>query len=235
MVAKINRGAEAAISSVTILPSKRKMPVEAITACMPAEAGVAEAAKAATKLPPLVNYRGDGFAEMTAEEYRRKVRHRYARTDTIAATERYGAHRQRSAIVTNWRMASVFLTDEKVKERPAPVPKAASGDAVQPIRTGATPPARTVHEPSALQQKAEKATQMDKIGVQVIAAPQLFPTPPTLAEQMARALGVERGMTVLEPSAGTGRLMPITRGDAERQINLDAHAMPLPQPVALAA
>jgi hypothetical protein len=30
-------------------------------------------------------------------------------------------------------------------------------------------------------------------------------------------------------------LMPITRGDAERQLNLDAHAMPLPQPAALAA
>lgn len=131
VVAKINRGAEAAISSVTILPSKRKMPVEAITACMPAEAGVAEAAKAATKLPPLVNYRGDGFAEMTADEYRRKVRSQHARTETIAATESHGAHRQRSAIVTNWRMASVFLTDEKVKERPAPVPKAASGDTVQ--------------------------------------------------------------------------------------------------------
>jgi hypothetical protein len=30
-------------------------------------------------------------------------------------------------------------------------------------------------------------------------------------------------------------LMPITRGDSERQLNLDAHAMPLPQPAALAA
>ena len=30
-------------------------------------------------------------------------------------------------------------------------------------------------------------------------------------------------------------IMPITRGDSERQINLDAHAMPLPQPAALAA
>ena len=30
-------------------------------------------------------------------------------------------------------------------------------------------------------------------------------------------------------------LMPITRGDSERQLNLDAHAMPLLQPAALAA
>jgi hypothetical protein len=30
-------------------------------------------------------------------------------------------------------------------------------------------------------------------------------------------------------------IMPITRSDSERQINLDAHAMPLPQPAALAA
>ena len=30
-------------------------------------------------------------------------------------------------------------------------------------------------------------------------------------------------------------IMPITRSDSERQLNLDAHAMPLPQPAALAA
>lgn len=30
-------------------------------------------------------------------------------------------------------------------------------------------------------------------------------------------------------------LMPITRSDSERQLNLDAHAIPLPQPAALAA
>jgi phospholipid N-methyltransferase len=68
-----------------------------------------------------------------------------------------------------------------------------------------------VHQASALQQKADQAAQVVRAGVQVIAAPQLFPTPPALAEQMARALDVERGMTVLEPSAGTGRLIHALR------------------------
>lgn len=44
-------------------------------------------------------------------------------------------------------------------------------------------------------------------GVQVVSAPQLFPTPDHLAERMAQLAEIEAGQSVLEPSAGTGQLL----------------------------
>lgn len=46
-----------------------------------------------------------------------------------------------------------------------------------------------------------------KHGIEVVSAPQLFPTPPALASQMVALLQIEPGHAVLEPSAGTGRLI----------------------------
>jgi len=48
-----------------------------------------------------------------------------------------------------------------------------------------------------------------KAGVQVVTAPQLFPTPPDLA---ARTVSLAIGMRLLEPSAGTGRLLEALPG-----------------------
>lgn len=55
-------------------------------------------------------------------------------------------------------------------------------------------------------------------GVQVVAAPQLFPTPVDLARRMAELAGIEPGHRVLEPSAGTGRLL-----DAVRKVQHPGH------------
>jgi len=46
-----------------------------------------------------------------------------------------------------------------------------------------------------------------KAGVQVVAAPQLFPTPAPIAARMVDLAGIEPGHRVLEPSAGTGNLL----------------------------
>lgn len=46
-----------------------------------------------------------------------------------------------------------------------------------------------------------------KAGVQIVTAPQLFPTPNDLAERMVALAEIKPGMRVLEPSAGTGRLL----------------------------
>ena len=46
-----------------------------------------------------------------------------------------------------------------------------------------------------------------KAGVTYTSAPQLFPTPPAIARRMAAAAGAAPGHRVLEPSAGTGRLL----------------------------
>ena len=51
-----------------------------------------------------------------------------------------------------------------------------------------------------------------KAGVQVVSAPQLFPTPHALAARMVDLAGLAIGMRVLEPSAGTGRLLEALPG-----------------------
>lgn len=46
-----------------------------------------------------------------------------------------------------------------------------------------------------------------KAGVQVIAAPQLFPTPPAVAARVVELADIRDGQRILEPSAGTGNLL----------------------------
>ena len=55
--------------------------------------------------------------------------------------------------------------------------------------------------------KIEEMQSALKAGVQVIAAPQLFPTPPALAERMVEEADILPGHSVLEPSAGTGAIL----------------------------
>lgn len=43
--------------------------------------------------------------------------------------------------------------------------------------------------------------------IEAVAAPCLFPTPPALARRVVELAEIEPGMTVLEPSAGTGALL----------------------------
>lgn len=50
-----------------------------------------------------------------------------------------------------------------------------------------------------------------KAGIQVVSAPQLFPTPAALAERMADLAELTAGDTVLEPSAGTGNIVKAIR------------------------
>jgi protein-L-isoaspartate O-methyltransferase len=75
------------------------------------------------------------------------------------------------------------LADEPVKARPEPKPADTQGELFEAM-------ADTL-----------------KAGVQVVSAPQLFPTPPELAEQVAQLAEIRPGHSVLEPSAGTGRLI----------------------------
>src|SRR5207253_4915938 len=46
-----------------------------------------------------------------------------------------------------------------------------------------------------------------KAGGQVITAPQLFPTPATLAARLVELAEIHEGHSILEPSAGTGALV----------------------------
>ena len=87
-------------------------------------------------------------------------------------------------------------TDES---KDAPLPKQAE--------TGAQ-----VVEPNELRTDIKAMRATVKAGVQVVSAPQLFPTPHALAARMVDLAGLAIGMRVLEPSAGTGRLLEALPG-----------------------
>jgi predicted RNA methylase len=55
--------------------------------------------------------------------------------------------------------------------------------------------------------RAQTLRQALKAGVRVVSAPQLFPTPAPLASRMVDLADVQPGQRVLEPSAGTGRIL----------------------------
>lgn len=55
--------------------------------------------------------------------------------------------------------------------------------------------------------RAQELRSALKAGVTHTSAPQLFPTPPALARRMVEAAGIAPRHRVLEPSAGTGRLL----------------------------
>jgi protein-L-isoaspartate O-methyltransferase len=100
---------------------------------------------------------------------------------------------------------AVYLTDVKRVDPPAPsAPKSAPQIATLPPEPS-TPPAPRATDLVAEDFAALKATL--KAGVQVVSAPQLFPTPPALAARMATLAGIEYKDRVLEPSAGTGNLL----------------------------
>lgn len=161
---------------------------------------------------PLCNYRNpEGF--MVSNPYRYSDKGdtlHYPQVEMTAAeyakiyTDRKGtiivdrSHRVRTAIMQSKRVA-VFITDGKTHERPAPI------DAPKPE------PPKPRLEP--LEYKAPERTAFDdlrdtlKAGVQVVSAPQLFPTPEPLARRMVELAGIEPGHRVLEPSAGTGNIL----------------------------
>jgi 16S rRNA G1207 methylase RsmC len=147
-----------------------------------------------------------------------------------------GTHRVRevmaSAIGKGNGLVVVYLTDSKLHARPdaavvkaqtekdaaaresllaKKVDEARERSLASEARRGsatlgsATRPAR--------EQEAQDGASYDalktalKAGVQVVTAPQLFPTPPVLAVRMVKLAGIESEDRVLEPSAGTGNLL----------------------------
>jgi len=191
-----------------------------------------EAAKVAAvqKLAPLCNYRTEGCIETTSEDWKRWTRCSDSYfVDKVAATPEAVEHRRRTACSSagGWKRVPVFLTDAKEALPPKPgAPKkgAARGPWTKDPADVAPPApvtfAREI-EPSALTSRApvtpkapnefEQMRESLRAGVHVVSAPQLFPTPPELAARMVEAAGIRSGMRILEPSAGTGRLLDALR------------------------
>jgi phospholipid N-methyltransferase len=149
--------------------------------------------------------------QMTSAEYA-KISNDYKAT----RISEDGTHRVRTAMRAGCKVYAVFITDSKVHPIPVPAAPAPAPAPTLPHETDTEIRARA----DALRtrvvaeaQRKDAAAPFDamkeslRAGVHVVSAPQLFPTPPALAARMAEMADIQPGDFVLEPSAGTGRLI----------------------------
>jgi phospholipid N-methyltransferase len=133
-----------------------------------------------------------------------------------------GTHRLRTCLLRDHAYHVVVLTDSKQDERPsaAAIAAQAEEDAVardlllarKIEQMQARIEASKARAPEREQAAAEAAPFVAikdalRTGVQVVVAPQLFPTSPALAARMVEMAGIDPGDRVLEPSAGTGNIL----------------------------
>jgi protein-L-isoaspartate O-methyltransferase len=158
----------------------------------------------------MCNYPGEGFRHMTRAEWERRRMSDVPQAIKHKASDQYGAHRTRATSGGGWTAVSVYLTDAKRVDPPAPsAPKPAPQIETLP------PEPRTPLASKEIDQAADDLGRRPftaikaalKAGVQVVSAPQLFPTPPVLAVRMVKLAGIGWHDRVLEPSAGTGNLL----------------------------
>lgn len=205
VITKLNRKGDEILSVST---NGGVVGVEDIKDYRPPAEGDAEKVKAATKLPPMCNYPGENFMHMTKAEWD-KLYKDYKGSEVLKATEegQYGTHRVRRRFGVGFKQHLVYLTDskridppakEQEKERPV-LPKE------KDLATALAPPPKRP-EPEKTDFDAMKE-QLRSGGVQVVSANQLFPTPAALAERMAQYAEILPGMSVMDPEAGTGRIL----------------------------
>lgn len=213
----------------------RIVPVEDIKTYEPPEEGAAEKIKAATKRTGPCNYPGEGFACCTLAEWRKIYSDYKSTIHRIEATETTAAHYVRYAIGswlhlpvvptgdetakynTRHSYYPVYITDEKRKDPPPLDPKTPPPPAMPAleydearIQAQHEALARSNERRAAEQQAAapfEALADSLKTGVKVVTANQLFPTPHDLAQRVVELADIQDGMSVLEPSAGTGALL----------------------------
>jgi hypothetical protein len=151
--------------------------------------GDTEKVKAATRLPPLCNYPGDGFAQMTQAEWDKKHKD-YKTTRAVEATATHARHRVRHAMTTGYKYGHIFITDAKrVDPLAAPLDPAGlevfarEKDSHQ--GTDVSPSMEMNHAIHAAIPKDDRIPSYEQLhemgkaaaaGVQVVIAPQLFPT-----------------------------------------------------------
>jgi len=149
---------------------------------------------------------------MTAAEYA-KISNDYKATRTVGKT-----HRVRTAMRGGCKLCSVFLTDSKTHPVPGPAPAPDDSAALAMLDAEAVKrAARPAPEVNPSSTKFAQLKESLRAGVQVVSAPQLFPTPADLAERMADLADIRDDSSVLEPSAGTGRLLDAI-GDAGAEL-----------------
>jgi hypothetical protein len=95
-----------------------KVEIERVRDYRAPASGDTEKVKAATKLPPLCNYPGEGFAQMTQAEWDKKHKD-YKTTRAVEATVTHARHRVRHAMTTGYKYGHIFITHAKRVDPPA--------------------------------------------------------------------------------------------------------------------
>lgn len=226
IVTKVNLR-DGVLSSVTVLGHfAATIPADEIQDYRPPQPGDWDKVKAVTTQPPICNYPGKGVVvkrlsysgedsqpadcqPITQAQWDAKNKD-YKGTRVVDATATAARHRVRFGNFPRPEQAGygynpVYITDAKIKTPPAPDSTTEAKPALparirEPQTVSTWKPQET---PVAIQAMRESL----KAGVQVVSAPQLFPTPADLAARVVELADIQPGNRVLEPSAGTGNLL----------------------------
>lgn len=170
--------------------------------------------KKATTLPPMCNYPGEGFVEMTKAEWERVYSD--CRGSEVIVSDSVGKHRVRREY-GSMKKKLIFITDMPRKDPPP-----ASQEAEEPIKFVNEREDRTFHSVQEESNRAEQLREHLKQGINVAVVDQLFPTPPEIAASMADYADIQAGHVVLEPSAGAGNLVKAIQDLGLRDVEIHA-------------
>ena len=209
-ILKINKR-DGAVNSLTVSGHWcSTIPIGDVQDYQPPKDGDAEKAKAKAALPPICNYPGEGFIYLTKEECEAKTPKwsDFSKYVYLAETETHARCRVRQIPdpEKQWGRRCVYITDAKLKERPLlalqpPTP------VIEVLQSELPAPRPVVPKPEPSVYDRMKEQLRSGVAVQVVSADQLFPTPADLCARMVEMAEIEPGMTVLEPSAGTGAIV----------------------------
>ncbi|HHC4767427.1 TPA: DUF3560 domain-containing protein [Escherichia albertii] len=122
-IIRVNKS-NGAVSSVTTpnysflgYSGTMKVTPDRITDYKAPSAEEAAVASQAAKRPPVVNYPGEGFREMTKAQWAALPRDCKA-VRIVAEAEEHGAYRYRRTMDNNFRLVNVYITDMKITEIP---------------------------------------------------------------------------------------------------------------------
>ncbi|MDP2367662.1 DUF3560 domain-containing protein [Rhodoferax sp.] len=216
VITRVNKSGGQIVSVTTNARFVRVRGIEEVTDYQAPDPEQAAKVKAATKVAPMSNFPGEGFVHITQAQWD-AITKDYRGTRTMEATQAGGRHRVRVALGAlvqkgekddnkRYSYPFVFITDAKRVDPPAVAAQMA-------VKAEPLPPPVPARVEPRLAYQAPESNDFDKMreqlrqGVQVVSAPQLFPTPAQLAVRMVELAQLEPGMRVLEPSAGTGRIL----------------------------
>jgi hypothetical protein len=216
IVTKINRQ-DGAVNSVSVVGHfASTIPVHEIFDYLPPKEGDADKVLAATKKAPACNYPGEialmsrwssepcpalQTQEITKAQWAAIYKDSKGLTD-VRATETTARHQVRF-IIRGGTWQPIFLTDQKRTDPPSAA-SVVPVELPECVRVASEPrPIRTLPDTS----KADVLREQIKAGIQVVSAPQLFPTPVALAARMVDEADIEPGMDICEPESGTCRIL----------------------------